>query len=542
MNRYLLLIFGLIYFTSPIYSQEESKDKSNHFTIKINKEEPEKTKKVKIINKKGIGKLFTNTDLSVLVGGTQFFGDIKQWDHIPAYDKDINFFEIKPAFEISLTKKIDHLFSIQTTAVMGKFGGIRRKEEGSVNETYDPYSFYQGGGEYFVADFKELDLQVLLNISNVLSFFSTDISTNNTTFYLKGGMGYNIFNTVNRNLETGDYIYSYGYSDEQQFGGNIKKSLFDSPAETVYIFGMVGAYEINDKFSLLLDITKRMGKTDKWDASLSTLNHNTRTKYDNFNFYAIGASYNIGGKFQKKEWVTPLEGLEKRLNKSTANIEWLAEDADHDGVSDAFDKEVNTPMGVSVDGSGVSLDVDMDNVPDYLDTDPFSSRGAIVDENGVEFDSDNDGIPDSKDLETNTTRGSIVNQYGISVSQENHNGGSSYFPSIYFESGSYYINNANLKRIATIAIIMNNNPDIRLNVIGNTDKNGTTEHNKELAKKRAKEVIQYLFTNFGIDENRFDITNNGETRPLSNEVISEEFPNINTLSEINRRVDFHISN
>ena len=73
-------------------------------------------------------------------------------------------------------------------------------------------------------------------------------------------------------------------------------------------------------------------------------------------------------------------------------------------------------MGVSVDGSGVSLDVDMDNIPDYLDSDPFSSRGAIVDENGVEFDSDNDGISDSKDLESNTKIGAIVNQYGITVS------------------------------------------------------------------------------------------------------------------------------
>lgn len=47
-------------------------------------------------------------------------------------------------------------------------------------------------------------------------------------------------------------------------------------------------------------------------------------------------------------------------------------------------------MGVSVNGSGVSLDLDMDNIPDYFDSDPFSSRRAIVDRNGVEFDTDND--------------------------------------------------------------------------------------------------------------------------------------------------------
>ena len=65
-------------------------------------------------------------------------------------------------------------------------------------------------------------------------------------------------------------------------------------------------------------------------------------------------------------------------------IDGFTDDADNDGVSDAFDKSPNTPLGVAVDGSGNALDVDMDNVPDYRDADPFSNRGAQVDENGVE--------------------------------------------------------------------------------------------------------------------------------------------------------------
>ena len=31
-------------------------------------------------------------------------------------------------------------------------------------------------------------------------------------------------------------------------------------------------------------------------------------------------------------------------------------------------------------------------------------------------------------------------------------------------------------------MILSNNPDLRLEVIGNTDKNGDTDYNKELAK------------------------------------------------------------
>ena len=197
-------------------------------------------------------------------------------------------------------------------------------------------------------------------------------------------------------------------------------------------------------------------------------------------------------------------------------------------------------MGVAVDGSGSSLDVDMDNVPDYLDSDPFSSRGAIVDLNGVEFDTDNDGIPDSKDLESNTAVGSIVNQYGISVASSGIGINSkSYLPSVYFESGSYYINNSNLKRLATIAIVMNNNPNIKLKVIGNADKIGTSGYNQKLALNRANEVINFLSKNFDIDKNRFTAISNGEEKPLSENQVSAEFLNINTLS-INRRVDFLI--
>ena len=65
-------------------------------------------------------------------------------------------------------------------------------------------------------------------------------------------------------------------------------------------------------------------------------------------------------------------------------------------VSDSFDKSPNTPIGVSVDGSGTALDVDMDNISDYRDADPFSNRGAQVDENGVELDDDKDGVPNER--------------------------------------------------------------------------------------------------------------------------------------------------
>ncbi|MBT6808444.1 MAG: OmpA family protein [Flavobacteriales bacterium] len=530
MKKKIIFLVVFLFGGFSLFSQENIEDNKTHFSIDVKEED--RSEKSRLFIRNNFNNLFSNTEINILVGATQFYGDIKQFDFRPSYSRFSE--EIKPSYELSITKKINPLMSMRGSFISGKFGGIHSEKIGDDYEVYDPYNnFYEGDGEYFVTNFNELDLQLLLNLSNVSSFFSK-INLNNFNLFLKTGIGIHVFNSLNRNF-SGTYIYSYGYEEGifQQNDNFIKKPFLDSPKEIVYLYGLNSEYILNDKINLNLDITKRKGNTDYWDS------HNNNDNNDFFNFYSFGFSYKILNQ-TNNDWLTPIENIEKDVNSNNANIEWLSEDKDNDGVSDAFDKEPNTPIGVAVDGAGVSLDVDMDNIPDYLDSDPFSTRGAIVDNNGVEFDTDNDGIPDSKDLESNTEIGAIVNQYGITVSVGNSGTQKSYLPSIYFESGSSYINNSNLKRIATIAIMMNNNPNIKLLVIGNTDENGTTEFNNKLALKRSEEVINYLASNFNIDKNRFVTSGNGEEKPLTKEVVSAEFPNGNTLSELNRRVDFQI--
>jgi len=501
----------------------------DHYPIIINKETPKKNNLKSSLFSKNI---FNNTEFGLMFGATQFYGDIKQLDFRPSYSRFFD--EIKPAYEMSIQKKINPLISLKTSYITGKFGGIKSEQVGDNYNSYDPYNFYENDGEYFVTSFNELDFQVLINLSNVNSFFS-NINLYNFDIYLKSGIGLNVFNSLNRNFN-GNYIYSYGYKEGVYLQNNnfSKKSLLNSPKDIVYVLGLNSSYTLNDKYKIHFDITKRKSNTDYWDS------HSNNANNDFFNYYSFGVSYKILNK-QMNSWRTPMKGLEKEIQLTTANIRWLSADSDNDGVSDAFDKELNTPIGVSVDGSGSALDIDMDNVPDYLDEDPFSTIGAIVNNKGVEFDSDNDGIPDSKDLENNTAPGSIVNKYGVSVSVINNSSdNNSYLPSIYFESGSFFINNSNLKRLSTVAMMLKNNDKIRLMVIGNTDQYGDADYNKELATKRALSVINYLSKNFRIDKNRFEYISNGEEKPLSLEVSSNEFPRIKTLSEVNRRVDFKI--
>ena len=482
-------------------------------------------------------------------GLTQFDGDIRQHNHYPASQKANNFYELKSAVSLSFYKQITSFYALNAEFLSGSFAGLRRSNEYLGYSSYDPYQNYEGNGDKFVASFKEADLTLNIDVSNVMAYFFSPKKVGKLSFDAKLGLGYNIYNSVRRNLISDTYIYSFGYADEgaNSLGtnyGSEKKGLFTSPSETVYIYGLQAKYKLNARLNLLLDYTIRDGKTDKWDSSIMY----TQNKRDRFSFLALGVAYKIGNHDYAKEWESPINELKVDVSTLFVKIDGFTDDADNDGVSDAFDKNPNTPLGVAVDGSGRALDVDMDNVPDYRDADQFSNRGSQVDRNGVELDDDKDGVPNSKDLESNTPVGTMVNQFGINVSNTTYvnSGGLIYFPSIYFNSGSAIVESSNENRIATMALLLKNNTDVALNVIGHTDNIGTPKFNKKLGLKRANAVIDYIVLNYNISPDRLNATTKGEEEPLSTVThVSnglEGAVNINALAEINRRVDFEIAN
>jgi len=477
-------------------------------------------------------------------GITKFKGDIAQYDHYPAYQESVKFFELKTAFSFHIEKKINSFYAIATEFSSGSFAGLRRANEYLGYSVFEPWpNRYEGNGDKFKASFKELDLLVNINLTNAMSYFFETKKGGKLNFDGKLGVGYNIYNSIRTNLFTDTYVHDFGYEMEGANLGTQKKSFFEQPSETVYIYGVRANYKVNKKLSLNIDYTVRNGLTDKWDASIM----NTQYVTDNFTFLSLGMAYKIGRQINESEWASPIDGLRDDVTTLFVKIDGFTDDADNDGVSDAFDKSPNTPLGVAVDGSGNALDVDMDNVPDYRDADPFSNRGVLVDANGVELDDDKDGVPNSKDLESNTLVGTMVNQFGMNVSSTvyTNGGGMIYFPSIYFNSGSAIVGSSNENRIAIMALMLKNNADISLNVIGHTDNVGNTKFNKELGLKRAKAVINYLVSNYNIDAKRLNAITRGEEEPLSNVTTInngiEGSSAVNTLTEINRRVDFEIT-
>ena len=372
----------------------------------------------------------------------------------------------------------------------------------------------------------------------ILKVYTDGACSNNGKLNAKAGFGIKFSRTLRTNLQDGSYIYSIGYKREGDYyySANGKSPLSDHLKETVYIYGIKAIYDLNPQLDVLIDYTVRNGQTDMWDASIMSTDHGS----DRFNFLSLGVAYKFGKHDYDKE-ASPLDKLKRDAAKALAKIDRLMDDSDKDGVADAFDKSPNTPLDVAVDGSGRAIDIDMDNVPDYRDADPFSSMGAQVDAKGIGLDDDKDGVPNSKDLESNTPVGVMVNQFGINVQNTNHDiaGSMVYFPPVYFTSGSVIVGSSNKHRVATIASMLKNNPDIKLNVIGHTDRVGTLKFNEKLGLQRANAVIEYLVKNYHIEANRLIPTTRGEENPLSSHGVESSTGEYN-LGEINRRVDFQI--
>ena len=539
----ILLVVVSLSVCGVAYSQNNAVSNSiNKQNISINNTE------IKYSNRsaKDIIPLWRGWAVGFAFGLTQFDGDVRQYDHYPASQKSSNFFELGSAFSLSLSKQVNSFYSLSAELSSGSFSGLKRINEYLGYDSYDPYQNYEGNGDKFVASFKEADFILNIDMNKAMAYFFKPKQTGEISFDAKLGIGYNIYNSVRKNLISDTYIYSFGYIDEGENSsgtdyGSQKKDLFSSPSETVYIYGLQAKYSLNARINLLLDYTVRNGKTDKWDASIMS----TQNLKDKFSFLSLGLAYRIGNNDYAKEWESPIDGLKDDVSTLFVKIDGFTDDADNDGVSDAFDKSPNTPLGVAVDGSGNALDVDMDNVPDYRDADPFSNRGAQVDDNGKELDDDKDGVPNSMDLESNTPVGTMVNQFGINVRNANYvnSAGFVYFPSIYFNSGSSIVGNSNENRIATMALLLKNNPDVYMNVIGHTDNVGTPIFNKQLGLKRAKAVIDYLVLNYNVSPVRLKATTKGEGDPLSfgTEITNLEGDiKVNNLAGVDRRVDFEI--
>ena len=388
------------------------------------------------------------------------------------------------------------------------------------------------------------DVSLVYNLSNF------KIKTNNPfgkkwLFLGEAGVGLIAFRTLQTELHSNMLVASRGYFDYPGMSVDTIETK-ERQTESLFKLGLTSKYRLNDKIDLTASAKYFHVFTDLLDASAVSGKDISGAKNDRFMYFSLGVSYKLGNKKHSVEWYSPLDKMYHSQKKAHKQIDGLTKDSDGDGVADQFDKNPETPEGVSIDGSGKALDVDMDGVADYLDVDPFSNKGADVDEFGKELDDDGDGIPNSLDLEPNTESGVMVSYQGVKLKDM---GGvsSSFLPSLYFSSGSVSLRHEDIKQLATVAKILRNNPDVNLVVVGHSDSHGDIYTNHQLGLDRANVVIKHLKDVYGVDANRLTADSKGETTPLALtpaiqvEIEGRGITIDDYLSEINRRVDFEIA-
>ncbi|MFN8024389.1 MAG: OmpA family protein [Acidimicrobiales bacterium] len=83
-------------------------------------------------------------------------------------------------------------------------------------------------------------------------------------------------------------------------------------------------------------------------------------------------------------------------------------------------------------------------------------------------------------------------------------------------------------------VLMNQNPQITIDISGHTDSDGTDEMNLQLSQRRVQVIFDYLVSQ-GIDPARLTTAAYGESQPIADNATAEG-------RALNRRVEFQINN
>jgi OOP family OmpA-OmpF porin len=104
------------------------------------------------------------------------------------------------------------------------------------------------------------------------------------------------------------------------------------------------------------------------------------------------------------------------------------------------------------------------------------------------------------------------------------------FQPIYFDYDKVEIKTEYHDFLIRLIRVVNGHSDLRIQVTGHTDADGTDNYNLDLSKKRAEAIIAF-FTANGLSKDRLEIDFKGESAPVDNNSTPEG-------KQHNRRVDF----
>ena len=209
-------------------------------------------------------------------------------------------------------------------------------------------------------------------------------------------------------------------------------------------------------------------------------------------------------------------------------------DADNDGILDDKDKCPNNPedMDNFEDDDGCpEADNDKDGLPDDKDDCPMKAEDSdgFEDLDGCpDVDNDADGVLDADD-NCPTVKGVAENK-GCPKTKEIKRG-KLILTGVNFQSGKAVLMEMSYKILDNVYESLAEWTNVRLEIQGHTDSQGSAEYNRNLSQKRADAVRLYLIQK-GIDSSRLRAVGYGEEQPIADN-------NTAAGREKNRRVELN---
>jgi OOP family OmpA-OmpF porin len=162
-----------------------------------------------------------------------------------------------------------------------------------------------------------------------------------------------------------------------------------------------------------------------------------------------------------------------------------------------------------------------------------------VDSLGCPLDEDGDGVFDGLDQCPHTPAGARVDKYGCPVSEQEYEfleTGLLRLNNINFASGKADLLPASLPELDRVGELLSRWNELRIEISGHTDSQGSREFNRRLSEQRAASVRQYLLEHFPrLKEEQLSAVGWGESRPVADNGTPEG-------RALNRRVEFRILN
>ncbi len=456
--------------------------------------------------------------VSAYGGLTRFFGDLSENETKPGQSAGLTY-----GWGLSVNKQITPVFGAQIVFRNGDLRGSKRgvqgidlltKEpilEGGVPKTYDVYfkspSFLQASLD------GTMNLNRLLLGPNKMRRWKIDAHA---------GFGIMYFHSRLYDMATDEEKLRTNTSGSSKTAGTWNRNGSVYTREWVFPVGLSVNYELSPRFDIGVDFHYNHVNTEKLDLTIGSLTDYDRqsgiwgfykgdSNQDKWGSamvsltYKIGKSaamgkkgtYNASGGRYHLRWASPSQLIAPVYNPTLSDADSVAKanmpkpvdqrlytDSDGDGVADLFDQEPNTPPGSIVSGAGVAMDLKKRITELVSNQVPKEECEALF--SNIEFDTDKSTIRKASQ--------EILNQ---------------------------------------VAALLNQRPNCRIVLVGNTDSRASYSYNNALSKRRVEAARKYLIKAGLNDPSRILTEYYGEYRPVAENTTASGM-------QSNRRVEIKI--